>query len=367
MISMQTMFVWRCVVMRPAFTQTLNNIARLGRRWGVLSVILLTLVVSGVLAAPDWPAQAIAGPVGRREAAAAAPAALNWQLVNNSPGIFWYTIKFVDNNIGYAVGGPDWNVNNGNGQPYLAKTTNGGQTWAVTPILVGSTGMPDGFLRGLDCKDANTCWATGQFYLVRTTDGGASWEFARRAPEWSGWLWSLGYTGAGDTVLAGTTGYDPDPARPDRKANFLRATNGMDFNAVVADEPLEFVVYDFSCPDDADLLFDRQAHCMAHGERRRELAAHASRPTCVTSAWTVWTPTAAGRWAAAIASAAGAPTYTIMSTANGGQGWTQNIVAASGGARPRFYDVDMVDAQHGYAVGCTNAPIRSRRSAPAAA
>jgi photosystem II stability/assembly factor-like uncharacterized protein len=338
-------------------------IARAGRWWLALSLVLLAVALPVVLAEPAAPsaesAAALPAPVvpaavsAPNAAAPAAPAALSWQLVGNAPGVYWYTMEFVDRNIGYVVGGPDWNVNNGNGQPYYAKTTDGGQTWAVNPV-VGGSGLPDAFLRGLDCKDANTCWAAGQGFVVRTTDGGQSWPLARKAPEWSGWLWSVGYVGTGDTVMVGTTGYDPDPNRPDRKANFLRATNGMDFFAVVADDAREFVVYDFSCPSSsicyaaAKQSVFRTANSGVSWQRQEPAYERYFGIDCVDTNRCVEVGGSNLSY--------GGTSYIIMYTLNGGQGWMPANVQASGGTRPRFYNVDMVDAEHGYAVGCSNAP-----------
>ena len=96
---------------------------------------------------------------------------LEWELVQNSPDVFWYTLNFPTPDIGYALGGPDWNFNNGEGPNYLGKTTDGGQTWTVTQ-LPGT----NRFARGLACSDAASCWIAGAGTprIIRTTDGGAN-------------------------------------------------------------------------------------------------------------------------------------------------------------------------------------------------
>lgn len=318
----------------------------------VLVIVMVTMPAYAGFVGQSVPAQPAAAPF-------LAPINLEWELVSDTPGMSWYTIEFPTDQIGYAVGGPDWNDNLGIGVPYLGKTTDGGKTWTVKRLEVGSTGLPDNFMRGLACKDANTCWVTGQFYLLRTTDGGASWEYARRAPEWSGWLWSLGYAGEGDTVLAGTTGYDPDPARPDRKANFMRSTNGLDFFAVVANDPVEFVVYDFSCPTSQICYSAAKQSAFRSTDAGASWFRQYSGPEryfgidCIDEnrCWEV------GGSNGRLSEGGGSTMGTILYTYNGGQGWLQAAFSNPAyGTRPRFYDVDMVDAQHGYAVGCSNAP-----------
>ena len=158
--------------------------------------------------------------------------------------MYWYTLDFPTPNVGYAIGGPDWNdPSSGVGPVTLAKTTDGGQTW--TSSIVPNTNR---FMRGLTCTDANHCWIAGASSprIQYTANGGASWSPGTIVNNvWTPWLWSAGWTGSGTTILAGTTGYSDEPGR---RANILRATDGVNFNAVVANDPREFVVYDFSCP-----------------------------------------------------------------------------------------------------------------------
>jgi hypothetical protein len=52
---------------------------------------------------------------------------LTWTQVHSAPGVYWYTVVFPTPSVGYALGGPDWNVNEGIGPATLAKTTDGGQ------------------------------------------------------------------------------------------------------------------------------------------------------------------------------------------------------------------------------------------------
>ncbi len=138
---------------------------------------------------------------------------LDWELVQNSPGVFWYTLNFPTSDIGYALGGPDWNVNNGEGPSYLGKTTDGGQTWTVTQ-LPGT----NRFARGLACSDADTCWIAGAGTprILRTVDGGVTWTPGVIDADWTGWLWSAGWTGVEFDCL-GRHQRLCEPTRPPRQ------------------------------------------------------------------------------------------------------------------------------------------------------
>ena len=131
---------------------------------------------------------------------------LTWNVVldrSSNPTVYWYTLSFPTSQVGYAVGGPDWIVDNP-GPTTLAKTTDGGATWTTinVPVSAGSRNM-----RGLACKDANTCFLAGNSSpkVILTTDGGSSWT-PLNSP-YTGALWSAGYTAQGATMLAGTTGH----------------------------------------------------------------------------------------------------------------------------------------------------------------
>jgi photosystem II stability/assembly factor-like uncharacterized protein len=72
-------------------------------------------------------------------------------------------VKFVDANVGYAVGD----------NSTVLRTPDGGQNWAPVPL----TGAPPGLrLTGVDCSDAMTCLiseSTGA-RILRTADGGST-------------------------------------------------------------------------------------------------------------------------------------------------------------------------------------------------
>lgn len=273
--------------------------------------------------------------------------ALTWTQVHSAPGVFWYTVDFPTPNVGYALGGPDWNVNGGVGTVTVAKTTNGGQTWSN--IAVPNTNR---FMRGLDCIDDQRCWIAGASNprIQYTGNGGATWSGATIVNGvWSGWLWSAGYSGVGNTIFAGTTGYANEPGR---RANLLRATDGVNFNAVVANDPREFVIYDFSCPAPGVCYTAAKQTSFYTADNgatliRRVVPLGRYYGISCTSTTTCWT-------AGGSNSGGDGLTY-IYRTSDGGLNWQIASGPALSG-RPRLWNIQMVDAQHGYAVGCSNAP-----------
>ena len=308
---------------------------------GLLLVAALVIPVSSVVL-----------PASLRGVSEAAPnqqtGDLTWQVVQNSPGVYWYTVKFPTSSIGYALGGPDWNVNDGAGSVTWAKTTDGGRTW-TTSIISGL----NRFMIGLDCKDAQNCWISGAANgkIRRTTDGGATWTTGVIAANvWTGWLWSAGWTGIGDTVMMGTTGYfDQDG----RRANFLRTTDGNVFYARVADDPREFVIYDFSCPTPGTCYSAAKQSAFYSGNNgdtwiRRAVPLGRYYGISCTNNNTCFEVGGSN------GTANGGP-YFVFRTNDGGLSWTQATGDTAASGRPRLWKVDMLDSQHGYAVGCANA------------
>ena len=326
---------------------------------------LLPLILVVALAVP---VSASVSQAGSAPAAKAAPVLqggndLDWQMVANAPGIFWYTVYFPTPSVGYALGGPDWNVNDGIGPAYLGKTTDGGTTWTVNQIA-----NTNRFMRGLVCTDISHCWISGASTnkIMFTADGGATWQngiIANNA--WNGWLWSAGWTGTGTTVLTGTTGYcpdgDPDPNCPNRKANILRSTDGTLFFPKVADDPREFVVFDFSCPVAGTCYAAAKQTAFYSGDNGNTWF---RKVVPLGRYFGIWCTDANTCWE--VGANNGATTdglFLIYRTIDGGQNWQQASGGIAGGNRPRFYNVQMADSQHGYAVGCSNAPDPIQRSA----
>jgi dienelactone hydrolase/photosystem II stability/assembly factor-like uncharacterized protein len=157
-----------------------------------------------------------------------------WQLVYEAPGVAWRDIHFVDRLTGFAVGGPTWDE--ASKPSTLIKTTDGGVSWKSMKLPPFGGSATAGWMRGLDCKDASTCWVAGRFGAIqRTTDGGATWHDANQAAGLGSFLLSAKWTGQGDTVLVGTT-----------TQSFLRAEDGFTFTAVPAGA--DTAHWDFACP-----------------------------------------------------------------------------------------------------------------------
>jgi hypothetical protein len=314
-----------------------NASARLRTTLALLLIVALAAASGGILLAAPSAAQPEAP-------------TLTWTQVHNAPGVFWYTIDFPTPLVGYALGGPDWNsATNGAGPVTLAKTTDGGQTW--TNIAVPNTNR---FMRGLACIDANRCWiiGAGSPRILYTANGGATWATGTIVNSvWTGWLWSAGYSGVGTTIFAGTTGYADEPGR---RANVLRATDGVNFFGVVANDPREFVIYDFSCPSPG-VCYTAAKNTSFFTSNDGASWTRKVVPTgryygidCTDdlTCWQVGT---------ADGGANGGP-YFIYHTQNGGNNWQLVSAPTAPSGRPRFWNIDMLNAQNGYAVGCTNAP-----------
>ena len=303
-------------------------------RAALLAAVALVLVV--VVAAPAGAGlagqggpditQSSAGPV-----AAAGPAALTWELVSNSPGVYWYTIVFPTRDVGYVVGGPDWNgPDNGAGIASFAKTIDGGKTW-TTQQIAGTTR----WIRGLTCKDANNCWIAGadksqSQRVLRTTDGGASWVGWTNQSGYGNWLWSAAWTGNGDTVLAGTTCYDP--AYPGATANWVRTTNGQNWSGVAYQTGIYmcFVQWDIECPA-TDVCYStgrKYTFRTSNGGASWQL----TEPTPNTRQYGLSCTSATQCWIVGKAP-------HIRSTTNSGATWTAANVAGIPAAA-QFWDVD---------------------------
>ena len=160
---------------------------------------VLALVVAIVLIAPVGLTLAQGSDLPVRSAASAANAAvmaadsLAWKPIFTSD-LHWYNLEVVGRNVLYAVGANGWDG------PHVpatwAKSTDGGTTWKTSQL------PSKGWLSGLDCKDANTCWLAGRGGTnLKTTDGGNSWTVSAapvtrdgstrlRSPAWVTAWWS---------------------------------------------------------------------------------------------------------------------------------------------------------------------------------
>ncbi|MER2599133.1 MAG: SpaA isopeptide-forming pilin-related protein [Caldilineales bacterium] len=312
-----------------------------------IRVIIPLLVIVTLVASSSF---LLSGKFSRvSEAAPMQQSTLTWTQVHNAPGVFWYTMDFPTANVGYAIGGPDWNVNDGIGAVTIAKTTDGGRTWSN--IAVPNTNR---FMRGLTCIDADRCWIAGASSprIRYTLDGGATWGISTITNNiWTGWLWSAGYSGTGTTVFAGTTGYADEDGR---RANILRSTDGYNFGAVVANDPREYVVYDFSCPSPG-VCYTAAKNTSFFTNNSGASWVRKVTPTgryysiSCTDNGTCWE-------GGSTDGASSSGLVQLIRTQDSGATWSLVSSTSLGAVRPRLWDVEMLNSQLGYAVGCTNAP-----------
>lgn len=311
------------------------------RLWAWLPVLILAIV--GGLAGVALTAR---GDAAQPSAATAGM----WQQVHQAPaGTYYYSVYFPTSTVGYAVGGPDWNnSSNGLGGPtQISKTTDGGKTWVTTAIA-----STDGWMRGITCTDANNCWIAGRVNgkrILRTTNGGTSWTAWSNQSGYPNWLWSAGWTGAGTTILAGTTCYDP--ADPNAVANWVRSTDGQNFKGVVGQPGVYncYVQWDIECPSGT---------CYSVGKD------YIWRSTSDGATWTKLSAGVARYYGASCTSSGSCwisgKTPFMKYTSNSGANWTTATMSGIPSAAI-LWDVDMVDSQHGYAVGCSNSETTTDR------
>jgi photosystem II stability/assembly factor-like uncharacterized protein len=312
--------------------------------WLAIAVALVLMTPVGLTLAQTG------SPQGQTSTAAAAPAApsavnLTWKTVLSLPTGVWHDIEFVGRDIGYAVNGSD--LYGVSVPTYMAKTTDGGKTWAAKQMLWSGA-----WLRALDCLDANTCYAVGRGgRILLTTDGGGNWT-QLSSGGYSGFTYSVQRTGYGNDVLVGTTcGLNTDGT--DYPA-FLRSTNGFSF-APVMKVPGCYVKWDLDCPSpglcyaSANNGFTyRTTNSGATWTRSRapDGAQYLVGLDC-TDAKTCWT---VGLPRPSQASQGG----VIWNTKDGFNAYQRQATNAP--KNHWFYDVFMVDAKHGFAAGGAYVP-----------
>jgi photosystem II stability/assembly factor-like uncharacterized protein len=245
----------------------------------------------------------------------------------------------------------------------VAKTTDGGRTWSTQTLEDYA-----GWAKGLDCKDANTCFFGGNYAkLVRTTDGGSTWSKALIQPfnngTYSGYLHALTLTGQGNSLLAGATCYDPDTPGT---ANFTRSLDGLAAPGFSATGLA--ATNHYYCPVMGDIACPTPGVCYAAPSNAQVI-----RTTDNGDTWTYipaqywvreeWYGISCvdrdSCWAAGARKTkigtdpSGEGIYRkdaiIEYTQDGGNNWYYQAVDV---ANVRFWDVKMFDRTHGYAVGC---------------
>ena len=88
----------------------------------------------------------------------------NWTLLNSTVSFPLKKIQFINNNIGFVIGGDDTGS-------YLLKTTNAGQSWTTINLNTTENGSPTGMF----FKNENEGYITGNKIFIKTTDGGLNW------------------------------------------------------------------------------------------------------------------------------------------------------------------------------------------------
>lgn len=263
-------------------------------------------------------------PVATPTVTPTATARSGWEQIYAGSGVHWRNIEFVGSDIGYAIGGPDWAES---GAATLIKTTDGGLSWASTTLSTSS------WMAGLDCKDADTCWVAGKSgAILRTTDGGSTWKTANKLQTYLGYLVSSKWTGNGDTVLFGGS-----------SGNVLRASDG--YNVSVLQTGYGTDQNDFACP--------AAGMCYASASSQGVLVS--------TDNGLTWAVRSAGAPSPYFNSVACVDANTcwvagargqIYRTTDKGVGWQRQSPDIP--SQVTFNRVRMADAQHGYAVGCSD-------------
>ena len=313
--------------------------ARLRPWWLALVMALVLLAPVGLTLAQgsDQPGRSAAAGSG----AAVTAGDLTWKSVFTLNNRKFWNLEFVGRNVAYAVAANGWD--GPHVPPTLAKSTDGGVTWATSQLPSAS------WLAGLDCKDANTCWLAGRSGTnLKTTDGGKSWKALGNSyydnvtdpanPVWktySGWEYTVALTGVGDSLVVGVTCSVPA---------FLRSTDGGATRLIGVNDSTCAVKNDLSCPTPgvcyAAAKLGRIYATSNNGvswSRRPSGASNWLLGVDCTSQNTCWAVGAGG---------------VIWQTTNGFSTFQRQ--QADIPAQVKFQKIDMLDARHGYAVGCSN-------------
>lgn len=100
----------------------------------------------------------------------------SWEALESGTSNPLYAIHFINQNVGYVVGGCDGS-SCGGVQGVVLKTENGGDTWTLRAL-------PDaGSLRGVAFATPEIGVAVGLGRIVRTVDGGDTWTVTERPGE----------------------------------------------------------------------------------------------------------------------------------------------------------------------------------------
>lgn len=300
---------------------------------------LLPVVVIAALLVALLPL--IAAPASQAAPDRQGGANLTWTNPLDLPNVFLYTVFFPSSQVGYALGGPDWNVTE-TGPITVAKTTDGGASWEADEVSFDGTSR---LMRGLACQNDNTCMLAGGSSprILRTTDGGENWTPISSPHD--GYLWSAAYTGQGNTALAGTTGHNA--AFPNRSGSWVRAANGVTFSLIPSPDEVNIVQWDIDCPAPG-ICYSASVQRAYYSSNDGASWVVRSVPANITTRFyglsctnetTCWMSGNRQR---------------IVYTFDRGVTWQAANVQPTLGGFPLFWDIQMLDNQRGYAVGCTN-------------
>ena len=110
---------------------------------------------------------------------------INWIQQKNSPGTYFRSIAFVNDQIGFAGNiGPNYFPNVTDANP-LYKTVDGGNSWvSVTPSISGV--IPTGIC-AIQAVNANVIYAAGRVggppIIIKSSDGGNNWVGTNLSPQ----------------------------------------------------------------------------------------------------------------------------------------------------------------------------------------
>jgi photosystem II stability/assembly factor-like uncharacterized protein len=109
----------------------------------------------------------------------------SWIKQKNSPGTYFRSVAFVNNQIGFAGNvGTNYFPNVTDANP-LYKTIDGGNSWIeVTSSITGT--VPEGIC-AIQAVNANVIYAAGRVggppVIIKSVDGGASWVGKNLSPQ----------------------------------------------------------------------------------------------------------------------------------------------------------------------------------------
>lgn len=149
---------------------------RRGAIWAILAVFaMIAVILTALPAISQASIPADAAPASSRPAAPAVESN-GWTQVFTAPQIepgipfHFYGMTFVNQQIGFAYGGPDWTAGVFSTPGRVYKTTDAGQTWTLVH-------ESPGWKISMACWDAMHCWVGGKWGRVYyTEDGGSTWK-----------------------------------------------------------------------------------------------------------------------------------------------------------------------------------------------